>query len=118
MPVAAPSIRVALPKGHDIGRGAVGALARLDERPHPVVSRGAGFDPRVPGRGVDDDPLAMEDVLALADHDVPGQRDRFRLQIVDTEFTARVLIFGDHGDPAARFDPADALLRQRIVVSP
>ena len=69
MPAAAPSIRVPLPKRHDIGRGAVGALAGLNERPHTVVSRRAGFDPT--GR----------DGLKLSQHWSEGMRTKHGIHV-------------------------------------
>src|SRR5262249_40051004 len=67
----------------------------------------------VAGDRVDHDPLAMQYVLALSDRDIVEQRNRLRLQIVDTEIAACRLILGDHRDAAARLDPANVLLARR-----
>ena len=78
--------------------------------PRQAGRRGAaGFDPGGAGYRVDHDPFAMNDVLALADHDIAAQRDGLGLQVIDAKIAARILVLGDDGDAAARFDAADVL---------
>src|SRR5580704_8499843 len=100
------------PDRHDIAATAL-ALARLDQRAD-AARRGAaalvvGFDAGVSGHGVDHDALAVDDVLALADHDIAGQRDGLGKEVIDAEIAAGVLILGDDGDAAARLDAPDVL---------
>ena len=89
------------------------ALVRLDQRADAARRAAAalvvGFDAGVSGHGVDHDTLAVDDVLTLADHDIAGQRDGFRNEVIDAEVAAGVLILGDDGDAAARFDAPDVL---------
>src|ERR1700722_7950637 len=104
--------RRARPDRHHVA-AAVLALIGLDQRAD-AARRGAaalvvGFDTRVAAHGVDHDALAVDDVLALADHDIAGQRDGLGNQVVDAEIAAGVLILGDDGDAAARFDAPDIL---------
>src|SRR5580692_7256764 len=73
---------------HDIAAAAL-ALVRLDQRAD-AARRGAaalvaGFDAGVAAHGVDHDALAVDDVLALADHDIAGQRDGLGNQVIDAE---------------------------------
>src|ERR1700722_18417827 len=100
------------PDRHDIA-GAALALVRLDQRAD-AARRGAAalvvrFDAGVSGHGVDHDALAVDDVLALADHDIAGQRDGLGNKVIDAEIAAGVLVLGDDGDAAARFDAPDVL---------
>jgi hypothetical protein len=72
------SIRPAWPDRHEIGRTAALAFARLDQGADAARAGGArarwaagsGFDPCIAGCGVDHDPLAVNDALALTDDDV------------------------------------------------
>jgi len=51
--------------------------------------------------------LPAQDVLALADHDVSGQRNRLSLHVVDAQIAGGILILTDHGHVAARFGPTE-----------
>ena len=82
-----PLIRPGWPDGHNV-RPAVGALARQDERADAVLRGASKLEVGVAGRRIDDDPLAVQDVLALADDDISGQRNRLLLEIVDAEVAA------------------------------
>ena len=98
----------------------LGAFARQDQRADATGGSAwpepAEFEMGVAGHRVDHDPFAVQYVLALADHDISGQRDRLLLQIVDAEIAARILVLGDDGDAAARLDPADIL--RALAASP
>ncbi len=104
-------------EGHGVRRCALGVLSGLNEYSDAVISGDPGFGaamsghPRfhsgIPRRGIDDDSLPPHDVLALADHDVSGQRDRLGLHVVDAQIAAGILILADHGHIATGFGPAD-----------
>src|ERR1700720_479286 len=104
--------RAARPDRHDIAAAAL-ALARLDQCADAARRAAAalvvGFDAGVAGHGVDHDTLAVDDVLALADHDITGQGDGFGNEVIDAEIAAGILVLGDDGDAAARFDAPDIL---------
>src|SRR5271163_3181434 len=104
-----PLIRPGWPDGHDVRRPAICALAWQNERTDTVLRGRTRFKMGVSAHGVDDDPLAMQDVLALADNNISGQRNRFFLQVVDAEVAARILVLGGDGNAAARLDPANVL---------
>src|SRR5215469_9558409 len=107
------SVRPARPDGHEIG-GAALALAGLDQSAH-ATARGARssaatrLDPGISSLGVDHHPFAMDDVLALTDHDIAAQGDGLGLEIVDAEVAARALVFGEDGHSAARLNAPDVL---------
>src|ERR1700685_1831730 len=109
---ARPARRRAGADRHDVA-AAVLALVRLDQRADAARRRAAAlvarFDAGIAGDGVDYDALAVDDVLALADHDIAGQRDGLGNEIIDAEIAAGILILGDDGDAAARFDAPDVL---------
>src|SRR5271156_5367001 len=92
--------RCARPDRHDIA-AAVLALVGLDQRAD-AAWRGAAalvvrFDAGISSHGIDHDALAVDDILALADHDIAGQRDGFRKEVIDAEIAASVLVLGDDG---------------------
>ena len=72
------SIRPTWPDRHEIGRTPALALAGLDQGTDAARAGSAGtrwaaasgFDPCIAGFGVDHDPFAVNDVLALTDDDV------------------------------------------------
>src|SRR5262249_19956379 len=76
-----------------------------------VASRiaGAGLYPRIAGDGIDHDPLAANDILALADRHMAGERNGLALQVVNAEIASGVLILGEDGDAALCLDAADIL---------
>jgi len=98
-------------EGHGVRRCALGVLGGLNE--HSDAASGAsGFDPitsgdpiqpGIPGLGIDHDSLSPHDVLALADQNVSGQRNRLCLHVVDAQIAAGILILTDHDHVAARF---------------
>ena len=76
------------------------------------------FEMGIAADGVDHDAIAVQDVLALTDHHIPGQRNRLLFEIVDAEVAARILILGGDSDAAPRLDAADILrpLRHRPLL--
>src|ERR1700720_4286145 len=104
--------RAARPDGHAVA-AAVLALVRLDQCADAARRAAAAlivrFDAGVSGHGVDHDALAVDDVLALADHDIAGQRDGLGHEVIDAEVAAGILVLGDDSDTAARFDAPDVL---------
>jgi hypothetical protein len=101
-------------EGHGIRRCALGVFSGLNDHTDAVISGDARFDPvtrrfhpSISGLGIDHNSLAPQDVLALADHDVSGQRNRLCLHVVDAQIPGRILILTDHGHVAARFGPAE-----------
>src|SRR5271156_1117332 len=104
--------RCARPDRHDIA-AAVLALVGLDQRadaawcgPAALVVR---FDAGIFSHGIDHDALAVDEILALADHYIAGHLDCFRKEFIDAEIAAGILVLGDDGDAAARFDAPDVL---------
>src|SRR5579871_4426191 len=63
----------------------------------------------IPRRRIDDYAVAVQNVLALADHHVAGQGYGLFLQVVNAEVAAGILVLGDHRDAAARLDAANIL---------
>src|SRR5277367_1273177 len=98
-------IRLGLPNGHNVRRTApICAFARQNERPDAILRGRARFEMGVAAHGIDHDPIAVQDVLALADHDISGQRNGLLLEIVDAEVAARILVLGGDGDAAPCLD--------------
>jgi hypothetical protein len=85
-------------------------LKRADAARRGAAALIAGFDARVAGDGVDHDALAVDDVLALADHDIAGQGDGLGNELIDAEVAAGILVLGDDGDAAARFASDELIL--------
>src|SRR5215469_1446158 len=107
-------VRPTWPDGHEIG-GATLAFAGLDQSTHAPAgcarpgATAARLDPRISGLGVDHDPFAVDDVLALTDHDIAAQGDGLGFEIVNAEVAARALVFGEDGHSAARLNAPDVL---------
>src|ERR1700685_2913539 len=78
-----------------------------------MLARDPGIEVCVPGHGIDDDAIAVQDILSLTDDHVAGKRNGLLFQIVNAEITAGILVLGNDGYAAARFDPADVLLTLR-----
>src|SRR6185312_17267051 len=85
--------------GHEIGFAAFAVAVRDDQRADAALACArSGLDTGITGHRVDNDAFAVDDVLALTDHDISGERDGLAVQVVNAEIAARILIAAGGGD--------------------